>query len=168
MDDFTMKVEGFAQLEADFAAIERVATSRGVARRSLVKSAQPMVALMRAKAPRLTGALVEAINVRTRVTGGEVGRRAFFETMRGGGTRGEALSAMRAARRSEGGVVEVFAGAENNAAAYQQELGNENHPPQPWARPAFDEDAEAFIERLRRTLGEELDKTLRRIGARSR
>lgn len=71
------------------------------------------------------------------------------------------------AKRDEGkAFVTVYMGT-NDPAGVQQEFGNENHGPQPFMRPAFDQHAQGTIKRVAEGLGDEITKTAKRVAARA-
>jgi HK97 gp10 family phage protein len=71
------------------------------------------------------------------------------------------------ARRDEGkAFVTVYMGT-NDAAGVQQEFGNENHGPQPFMRPAFDQHKRGAIQLVADGLGAEIEKTAKRVAARA-
>ena len=65
---FEMQVEGFSALEEELDALSKAA-GKGVLRRALKTSAEPMAKLMRLAAPRGDGDLVESIAVSDKMTG---------------------------------------------------------------------------------------------------
>lgn len=112
----TVKIEGLRELEKSLANLPK-ATGKATLRKVLKEAGEPLAQSMRALAPKDEFHLAESIDVGTRLT-----RR------------------QRSLHKAEGGgqdFSEAFVGV-NNPAGVQQEFGNENHPAQPFARPAWD------------------------------
>lgn len=177
----TVRVEGFKELQAALAQIEKETTRKTVARRALKKAGEPVAAKMRSLAPRGEGQLQDNIAVSTKVKN-EVGAAAYAATMRGGGTSGEAVAAMRGARREAkaAGIqppVFMYVGPTTRAPhAHLVEFGTgphingglfagSQHPgttPQPFARPAWDAEQDAALKRIATELAAEIEKAARR------
>ena len=139
----TMKVEGLRELEKELERISKRTTRKSVARRVLKKEAQPLAELMRQGAPRDDMDLVESIAVGTKLSPRQRGlHRKMF--------------------RSDKAAVEMFVGAGALPQAHLQEFGTWFHPPQPWARPAWDQDHRAMLERISKSLWEEVQKSAAR------
>lgn len=142
----TVKVEGFADLERALAQLEKKATAKGVMRRSLKKAATPMAQTMERLAPRgetATDALADSVMVGTKLSKRQAGaHRKMF--------------------RNDRAAVEMFVGPGPDPAAWNQEFGNVNHGPQPFARPAWDEQSRPTLDRLAKIMWEELEKTIQR------
>lgn len=142
----TVKVEGFAELEKALAELEKKATAKAVMRRSLKKAATTMADTMERLAPRgdtATDQLAESVTVGTKLSKRQQGmhRRMF---------------------RNDRAAVEMFVGPGPDPAAWNQEFGNVNHGPQPFARPAWDEQARPTLDRLGKLMWEDLEKTIQR------
>lgn len=115
------------------------ANGRNILRRTAVEALEPVAAAMRAKAPRDEGDLVEAIDVGTRRA--KRSRKHFPESS----------------------TVEAYAGVKVVGGGMppqgiQQEFGNENHGPQPFARPGWDEEAGPTMDRVKDALAVQIDK----------
>ena len=144
----TVKTTGFKELEQELERISRLATRKSVARRVLKKEAQPLAELMRQGAPRDDTDLVESIGVSTKLSPRQRGlHRKMF--------------------RSDKAAVEMFVGAGALPQAHLQEFGTWFHPPQPWARPAWDQDHRAMLERIRKSLWDEVQSAAARAEARA-
>lgn len=181
-----MRVEGFRELDAALAQFEKDSTRKAIARRALKKGGEPVAEKMRQLAPRDQGQLQDNIAVGTKVKD-EVGAAAFAAAMRGGGDRGSAVAAMRTARRDAkaAGVqppVYMYVGPTTKAPhAHLVEFGTaphingglfagSQHPgtaPQPFARPAWDAEADATLKRIATELAAEIDKAARRAARRA-
>lgn len=141
-----IKTEGFADLERALAELEKTATAKGIMRRSLKKAAMPMKDIMHDLAPRgdtSSDALADSVTIGARLSKRQAGlHRKMF--------------------RNDKAAVEMFVGPGPDPAAWNQEFGNINHGPQPFARPAFDQEARPTLDRLGRTMWNEIEKTAAR------
>ena len=120
-------------------------------RRALKKSATPMKDLMHELAPRgdtTTDDLADSVTIGTRLSKRQAGlhRRMF---------------------RDDRAAVEMFVGPGPDPAAWNQEFGNINHGPQPFARPAFDQEAGPTLDRLGQNMWDEIEKTAERAARRA-
>ena len=156
----TVKLEGFAELEAALDQLSKAA-GKGVLRRSLIKSAEPMAEIARALAPDDTTSsgfdLKRSIKVGTRLSRGE-------------------KKAHRKMFRNDKAAVEVFMGAGPLPQAIYTEFGTSpfinkgklagTHNPgiraQPYMRPAWEQDRRAMLSRLSDELWAELSKSIQR------
>lgn len=142
-----VKLEGFAALDAALAELSKAA-GKGVLRRSLKKAALPLADLARGMAPEgPTGNLKASVNYGTKLTKrqGAIHKKMF---------------------RDDKASVEGFVGA-NDPAAVQQEFGNENHGPQSFLRPAWDQDQGPLLDRLGKELATEVEKSVNRARAKA-
>lgn len=143
----TVKLEGFKALDDALAELSKAA-GKGVLRRSLKKAAEPMADLARSMAPvGPTGNLRESIAYGTKLTKrqAKLHRKMF---------------------RDDKASVEGFVGA-NDPAAVPQEFGTVDHGPQPFMRPAFDQDAMPLLDRLGKELAVEVEKSVKRARAKA-
>lgn len=174
-----VRVEGLKELERQLERLS-AAMSKGVARRAGIKAMEPMAAIARSLAPKDSGELAGSIVVSAKATGagGQIGRSEYSAVMRAGGTRAEAVGAMRAARRAASGVsrapdVELFMGptqgATKDAAIKRiaQEFGAFKMVPHPYMRPAWDQDKMAMLDRLSAALWDEVQKAIGRVEKRA-
>lgn len=97
---------------------------RAIGRKALDEAGEIMARSMRAKAPVDEGGLRESIDV--------------------SGTLAPSV------KKSHKKIAEQerYVGPDSRPAAVQQEYGNENHPPQPFGRPAFDETGDEILKRI--------------------
>lgn len=137
----TVKVEGLREVEQAMEELSRAA-NRSVGRKALIEGGEILARTMRNLAPRDEGHLIESIDVGTKLT-----RR------------------QRSLHRKESDV-EVFVGA-NDPAAVTQEFGTEDHPPQPFARPAWAESQDAVLQRVGDVLMVEVDNRVKRARAKA-
>jgi HK97 gp10 family phage protein len=139
----TFQTTGFAELDRALAEIEKTATAKAIMRRSLKKAAQPMADIAEAKAPVLTGTLRESVTVSTKLS-----------------KRQKAMH--RKMFKNDKAAVEMFVGPGALSAATQQEFGNEHNAPQPFMRPAWEQDKMAMLDRIGNEMWSEIDKTAAR------
>lgn len=144
----TINLQGFRELEREFAKLEKLATRRSVARRALKKAAQPMADLAASMAPSDDGDLKASIAVSTKLSSRQAGvhRRMF---------------------RNDRASVEMFVGAGPLAQADKQEFGTVHHAPQPFMRPAFDQDHMNLLRRLGDEMAKEIEKAVTRAARRA-
>lgn len=177
---FSMSFSGGRELDAALKDLGKAA-ARGVMTRTLVKAAEPVAVAARGHAdPNVrTGELKDAIAVGTKITN-DVGKAEFSSVLRGGGTKAQAVSAMRDARRSangEGTVAFAFIGYKpptgsakekkaRNIKRYANEFGNKRMAPQPNLRPAWDEKQGEVVAGIGRIMGAEISKSAQRSAKR--
>ncbi len=139
----TVKIEGLRELDAALGELPR-ATGKNVLRRVARTALQPFADDMTARAPVDDGHLRDSIGVGTKLT-----RRQ--------------ASLHRKMFRDDRASVEMFAGAGGLPQATQQEFGNEQHPPQPFARPAWDGNQRGILETIKTEISTEIDKAAKRL-----
>ena len=139
----TMRLDGFSNFEKELAKLEKLATRKSVARRALKKAAQPMADIAASMAPTDDGDLKASIGVSTKLSSRQAGmhRRMF---------------------RNDRAAVEMFVGAGELVQAHMQEFGNVHHAPQPFMRPAWDQDHMNILRRLGDEMAKEIEKALTR------
>lgn len=176
----SVKLEGFKELEVAIQQIEKRATQKAVMRRALKNAAQPIADKANNYAEiGPTGRLSESVIVGTKVKN-EAGNVAYSQTLRAGGTKGEAVAAMRSARRGNS-TVEMFVGPVVEAFyARFVEFGTAPHinggrfagtmnpgtPPRPFLRPAWDSEQEAVLDRVGAEMWSEISKAVARAAKR--
>ncbi|MFP5432847.1 MAG: HK97-gp10 family putative phage morphogenesis protein [Alphaproteobacteria bacterium] len=164
---FRVSVDGLREMDENLGQLSK-ATARGVLRRVLVKAGQPIADAAAQMAPDdpNTGApdLKSSMLVTSRLKN-EVGKAEFAEVMRSGGSRSEAVQAMRDARRDAGGsFAEMYVGPDAKIFyAHMQEFGTAHHGPQPFMRPAFDQKKGEALDIIKNELGGEIDKAVLRM-----
>lgn len=143
----SVKLKGFKELDNALAELSKAA-GKGVLRRSLKKAAEPMADLASSLAPRgPTGNLATSVKYGTKLTKRQAGlHRKMF--------------------RDDKASVEGFVGA-NDPAAVPQEFGTVDHGPQPFMRPAWDQDALPLLDRLGKELAVEVEKSVKRARAKA-
>lgn len=178
-----VSVEGLKELDEALGQLTK-ATARNVLRRVLKKAGQPIADAARAKAPHVSGKLQDSITVGTRIAksqAAKAGDAAYSATMRAGGTKQEAQSALRAAARAAKGdaaFVEMFVGPANQPLAHVIEFGTGERfhrsgksvgsvAPQPYMRPAWDGEKGRALEIIKGELGDEIMKAAERAAKRA-
>lgn len=164
----TMKVEGLRELDEALGELSK-GVARGVLRRALTKAAKPMEEAAKQMAPHDTGFLRDSITTTHRIKN-TVGNAEYAAVMRGGGSRAEAVSALRTARRAaagEGSFAEVHVGVanvskRNSIKANVMEFGSYKDTPQPYMRPAFDATKMTVLGNIKGEMKTEIDKAAKR------
>lgn len=137
-----VSVEGLADLDKALGQM-KASTAKGVLRRVGRAALEPFDEAWRVKAPTLSHALQES------------------------GSVGSKLSRTQRAANERENFVEVFAGPGSLPQATLQEFGTEHSPPQPFARPAWDETQDQALEIVKTQLGAEIEKTAARAARRA-
>lgn len=143
----TVRTTGFRELERELERLGKETTQKASLRRALKKAAEPMAEIARGLAPNdpATGApdLQSSITVSTKLSDRQKAKhRKMF--------------------RNDRAAVEMFVGPGPDPAAWNQEFGNVNHGPQAFMRPAFDQDKDAMLARLKDEIWKDIQKTLAR------
>jgi len=144
-----VKLQGFADLDKALQQIEKQSTRKAVLRRSLRKAAEPMAQLASSLAPiGATGNLAESVVVGVKLDGrqAKIHRKMF---------------------RNDKQAVEIFVGPSylkggGGRHGHLQEFGTVNHGPQPFMRPAWDQDKGALLDRLGEEIAADIEKTAAR------
>jgi HK97 gp10 family phage protein len=171
--NFTFKVDGLKELEGALGELSKAA-GRGALRRAGVKAARPLVEMASQLAPKDTGDLSDSIIAVSKMKN-TVGNAEFHAVMKSGGSKAEAVSALRKARRDAGGsgsfvLVQIGPkrGTKRQAIkAIVQEFGSVEQPPQPYMRPAFDATKHQIISEIRQSLSVEISKSAERARKRA-
>lgn len=143
----TVELSGFSELEAELERLSKAA-GKGVLRRALKTSAEPVANIANSLAPvGETGEYSKSFVYSTKLNKRQAGlhRRMF---------------------RNDKASVEGFLGT-NDPAGVQQEFGNINHAAQPALRPAWEQDKMALLDRLSKELWAELEKAISRAERRA-
>lgn len=162
------KVEGLAEASANLGELSK-ATARNVLKRVLTRAAEPireMAARLAPDDPTGPGKdLKNSIIVSAKVKN-TVGNAEFAAVMRSGGSKQEASSAMRGARRAakgSGSFAEMHVGptkGRNAMVGSFQEFGTVNHPAQPFMRPAWAAQKETAVGIIKSEMKGEIDKSV--------
>lgn len=152
MSRTTVKLSGFRELEKSLGELSRAAGS-GALRRAGMKAMKPMADLASRLAP--DDNTTPPVDLHT-----SVGVSARARTGKGGMQDIE-----------KGNRVNVHVGPafdlERYARAVVMEFGSYKDAPQPYMRPAFDQDGAAAIERLKPLLRAEIDRAVARAARRA-
>ena len=155
-----IKIEGLREIQAALQELSK-ATARNVVKRVLLKRAQPIVEAARTRAPVRTGKLRDSIIAQAR--GGNAGKAAFAEAIRGGASRAAAGRAAREANRAAGSTVEVAIGPHDGAFyASLVEFGTAHSSPKPFLRPAWDAGKMQVLDGVGDDMWAEIKKALAR------
>lgn len=166
----SFKIEGAKELGAAFDELSK-ATARNVGKRALIQAAEPMVEMASRLAPDdpATGApdLHTSIAASARVVN-KTGDAEFASVLRAGGSRADAVSALREARRNSGdSFAQAYVGVVNTTKrgaikSIVQEFGSVKQSPRPYLRPAFLATAQLVISRVADILKVEIGKAVER------
>lgn len=133
----SVKTAGFIEMDNALGELAK-ATGKNVMLRAAVEALGPVADAMRAKAPRDDGDLQAAIAVGTKRAKGA--KKHFRES-----TTVEAYA----------GVSLINGGMPPQGV--QQEFGNQNHPPQPFARPSWEAQKMPTLDRTRDALANQIE-----------
>lgn len=136
----TYSISGLRELETALLELPK-ATAKNAGRKALRAGAKPILDEFQARAPRLSGHLIDTAGISTKLSRRQ---RAMHR------------------KEDERDHVEMFVGAGPNPQAVQQEFGNENHVAQPAMIPAFENNKRKAID----IIGEELGKNIMASAAR--
>jgi HK97 gp10 family phage protein len=156
--EMTLDVEGLKDLEAALVELGDEKVRKASARRALVKAAKPLLDDMKQNAPVARGHLERGIRIGSP---GNVGAQAFASVLQSGGSRDDAVAAMRDVRRSKSGV-EIAIGPGRHPQAIFQEFGTEHHAPQPFVRPAWEGGKDKALGDIKKELWADIEKTAKR------
>ena len=134
-----VKVEGLKELTKAFRELPR-ATGKNVIKRVLTKRAQPIERAAAAGAPKRTGKLKRSIAVSTKLS-----RR------------------QRSAARQGKSYVEIYIGPGQDPQAIMQEFGTFKDKPQPFMRPAWDQNKGVLLSGLKQDLWVEIERAVARL-----
>lgn len=136
----TVRIDGLKELDKALGELPK-ATAKATLRRVLKDAGEPVARAMRRLAPTDDYHLHDSIDVSTRLSRRQAGLH-----------------------RKEGGRAfqEMFVGT-NNPAGVQQEFGNERHPAQPFARPAWDAEKGNTLNHIANALWGEIEKSAQRL-----
>lgn len=142
-----IKLEGFRELDAALTELTK-AGGKGVLRRSLKKAAEPMAVIASGLAPVDSGKLQASVIVGAKLDGrqAKLHRRMF---------------------KDDRSSIELFVGPSylrggGGRHGHLQEFGTINHAPQPFMRPAWDQDHKPMLDRLGKEMAIEVDKAVQR------
>jgi HK97 gp10 family phage protein len=156
--ELSLDVEGLKDLEAALVELGDEKVRKASARRALVKVAKPIAEEAKRRAPVRRGYLERSIKVGS---GGNVGKQAFAQVLQSGGSREDAVAALRDAQRGKS-AVEISIGPGRHPQAIFQEFGTENHAPQPFMRPAWESARNRLIPDIQKEIWIDIRKTTER------
>lgn len=134
----TFKIEGLSEVADGLNELPK-ATGTNVLKRALKKAAEPIASAAIRLAPRLTGHLQMSIKP------------------------SDKLSRRQKSLYHKQSEVEIFVGPSALAQAITQEFGTVTNHPQPFLRPAWQENKHAALESIKDVLAEEIEKARVRI-----
>lgn len=161
-----IRVDGLREVDRALGELSKSA-ARTVLRRAGMTALRPMAEMAARLAPRDTGELAGSITVSARADGADAGKAAFASVMRRGGSRSDAVQALREARESQD-FVTVFAGPRKPDGAREavkqiaMEFGSFKDAAQPYMRPAFDAEARPTVDRLKPLIMAEIERAMAR------
>jgi HK97 gp10 family phage protein len=166
----TVRVDGLRELDAALGKLSK-STGRRTLLKVLTRAGEPMAEAARRMAPDdpETGSpdLKTSIAVSPKLRN-PTGKAEYAAVMRAGGSKGEAVAALRGAKAQDS-FAEVHVGpGRGGAHGVLQEFGTTHHAPQPFMRPAWDQHKGEALEIIKRDLGDEIEKAARRAAARKR
>lgn len=132
------RVEGLKELDEALKELPR-ATARSTLRRALIEAAKPIARAGEANAPRRTGELAQSYTV------------------------GSRLSQRQRRLHKKESQVEVFVGPTPHPKSVQTEFGNAHQTAEPHLRPAWDSNVMGVLDRIRKILSEQIEKTRVRL-----
>jgi len=162
MTKVTVKVEGLKELEKNLKQFSK-GVGRNILKRALAGAAKPIRDAAVRLAPVDTGELRDSIGISDKVIN-NVGKAEYAAIMRAGGTKDEALAALRSARRSAKAAkstVEIYVGT---AVPYSipVEFGTAHSAARPFLRPAWDENKDLALANIKDELSIEIGKAAAR------
>jgi hypothetical protein len=142
--------------------------------RALARAAAPIVSMASSLAPRDTGELQGSVQASSK-SAYKTGAAEFAAVLRGGGSKGDALSALRDARRAADGAgffVEMFVGPtkatskKDSIKRIVQEFGSRFQPGKAYMRPAWDAKKYEALGLIKGELTVEIEKAANRAARR--
>jgi len=157
-----VKVEGLKEIQAALQELPK-ATAKNIMKRVLLKRAEPIVQAAKQNVPVLSGELRDSIVASTKSTGGSAGKKAFAQAMASGATSKQAGAAAREANRATSGSIFVYIGPSKlGYYGMFQEFGTKDIPPQPWLRPAWDQNKDGVLTGIASDMWVEIEKAVER------
>lgn len=168
----TVRIDGLSESKEALNELPK-RLQKAAIQRVLVMAGEPIRAAAAGYAPRDTGELAESITIATSFDN-PVGKAEYHAVLAKGGTKKQAVQALRDARRSgSSGSKPPFvwvgpAAAKDKAGAIKrlaQEFGSKFMRPHPYMRPAWDSQKEKSLSIFARELGAEIERTAARYRA---
>lgn len=171
-------LSGFKELDAQLKRLS-TAVARNALQRAGLDAMEPMARLARQLAPKDTTELAESIDIGFVAENdkADVGKYAYHLAKVAGMSDAEAVAekrnALRAVKAERGNYyADVFMGPaagrekQDVIKGYVQEFGTATREPQPYLRPAFEQDKAAMLERLKKEIWFEVSAAIERSEAR--
>ncbi|EYD71586.1 hypothetical protein Rumeso_04987 [Rubellimicrobium mesophilum DSM 19309] len=172
-----VQLSGFKELGAQLKRLS-TAVARNALQRAGTSAMEPMARLARQLAPKDTEELAESIDVGTVAANdkADVGKYAYHLAKAAGLSNAEAVTEKRNALRAVKGergnyYADVFMGPvagrekQDVIKGFVQEFGTLTREPQPYLRPAFEQDKGAMLERLKKEIWFEVSSAIARSEA---
>lgn len=157
-----IRLDGLKELDRALQELT-TATAKNVAKRALERAGAPIAASAQANAPKRSGKLKAAVIVSGRAKGANKGAAAFGAALRSGASKAEARQIARDANRGGSNEVLMYVGvASDTGQGVLQEFGTQHHAPQPFLRPAWDENKDQALKILIDELTAEVEKATAR------
>lgn len=158
-------IEGLRELDAALAELPKT-IAKNATKRALAKAAEPIAEEAKRLVPVNTGLLRNSIAISTKLKN-KVGRSEFSAVLRGGGSKAEAVAAMRDARRAAGApsFAEVFIGPAWPKGFYGTfvEFGTSDTVAQPFMRPAWDSQKDHALSIIKGELATQIIAAAKRV-----
>ena len=162
----TVELQGFKELEQELDRLSKSA-GKGVLRRALKKAAEPMAELARSMVPEDDGDLKKSITVSVKLAKRQAGQhRKMFRNDKASVEMFLGPSYNLGAGGRHGHLVEVGTAPHIN----KVKISSTQHPgtaPQPFMRPAFDQDGQKMLDRLGKEMWAEFEKSVKRAEAKA-
>lgn len=136
----TIGLKGMREIEQTLKSLPLEVSRRPIGFRALRAGAEPLARAMREGAPVEFGDLRESIDALP------------------------TLSASQSDQKGDVAPLELYVGPGANPQGMWQEFGTENHPPQPFARPAWDRLQTEVLDHIGAQLGIEVEAAARKAG----
>jgi HK97 gp10 family phage protein len=143
----TVSISGLRELDAALGELPK-ATGRAVLRRIGIRAFAPVIATAKQLVPVDKGELRDSLKVATKLSRRQQQKHA------------------RAVAEGKASVM-LYAGATSLPHAHLVEYGTANMPPQPFMRPAWDQEKDGVLATIKAELGGEIEKAARRLAVRA-
>jgi HK97 gp10 family phage protein len=169
----TVRIEGLSDAQEALSELPKQ-LQKPAMRRVLMNGAELIRAAAEAFAPRDTGELASSMVIATGFDS-PVGKKEYGRVLKRGGTKRQAVAALRTARRQSSSVSIPFVWVGPSVAADKdsaikrivQEFGSKFQAPHPYLRPAWDTQKDAALRTIANELWPEIEKTAARYKARA-
>lgn len=158
----SIKVEGLAELEKALFQLGSPSTARRVGQRALLVAAEPMVAAIKALAPKDQMNLAEAVKAQPSNKNRRADLAEVVIGLDGSVKPTREVARIRHSEKHQGPAIDL--GVQGYGS--MQEFGTQKMPAHPFFRPGFDQTAPEVIVRVGKTLGPEIEKSAARLARR--